>query len=130
MKEWFTSMELVSLPGMPTTVQGVRYRAKSEQFNARKCSDGKGSEFHISSLPAETRRHLAEQAVAQQGQAVTDHSAGGKAMAKLLERERPAKPDAGRKLLTLSEAPRKKVDARLLILQAADIFLTPYHACQ
>lgn len=60
MKEWFTSMELVSLPGMPTTVQGVRYRAKSEQFNVRKCSDGKGSEYHISSLPIETRRYLAE----------------------------------------------------------------------
>ncbi|WP_270817729.1 DNA-binding protein [Aeromonas sp. Y318-3] len=130
MKEWFTPMELVSLPGMPATVQGVRYRAKTAQFSARKCSDKKGSEYHISSLPAETRRYLAEQAVAEQGHAVTDHSAGGKAMAKLLERERPAKPDAGRKLLTLSEAPRKKVDARLLILQAADIFLAPYHACQ
>ena len=130
MKEWFTSMELVSLPGMPTTVQGVRYRAKSEQFNARKCLDGKGAEYHISSLPAETRRYLAEQAVAQQGQAVTDHAAGGKAMAKLLEREVPVKPDAGRKLLTLGKGARKKVDARLLILQAADLFLAPYQACQ
>ncbi|MGE6162545.1 DNA-binding protein [Aeromonas salmonicida] len=130
MKEWFTSMELVSLPGMPTTVQGVRYRAKSEKFNARKCSDGKGSEYHIGSLPIETRRYLAERAVAEQGQAVTDHAAGGKAMAKLLAREVPVKPDAGRKLLTLGEGARKKVDARLLILQAADIFLAPYQACQ
>ncbi len=130
MKEWFTSMELVSLPGMPTTVQGVRYRARSEQFNSRKCSDGKGSEYHISSLPAETRRYLAEQAVALQGQTVTDHAAGGKAMAKLLAREVPVKPDAGRKLLTLGAAARKKVDARLLILQAADLFLAPYQACQ
>ncbi|WP_454009966.1 DNA-binding protein [Aeromonas sp. Marseille-Q7275] len=123
-------MELVSLPGMPTTVQGVRYRARSEQFNSRKCSDGKGSEYHISSLPAETRRYLAEQAVALQGQTVTDHAAGGKAMAKLLAREVPVKPDAGRKLLTLGAAARKKVDARLLILQAADLFLAPYQACQ
>ena len=46
-------------------------------------------------------------------------AAGGKAMAKLLAREVPVKPDAGRKLLTLGEGARKKVDARLLILQAA-----------
>ncbi len=108
MKEWFTSMELVSLPGMPTTVQGVRYRARSEQFSSRKCSDGKGSEYHISSLPAETRRYLAEQAVALQGQTVTDHAAGGKAMAKLLAREVPVKPDAGRKLLTLGPLPARR----------------------
>ncbi|MEG0007934.1 MAG: DNA-binding protein [Aeromonas sp.] len=130
MKEWFTSMDLVSLPGMPRTVQGVRYRAKSEQFNSRKCADGKGAEYHISSLPVETRRYLAEQAVAEQGQAVTDHAAGGKAMAKLLVSEVQLKPDAGRKLLTLGDGARKKVDARLLILQAADIYLAPYQACQ
>ena len=123
MKEWFTSMELVSLPGMPTTVQGVRYRARSEQFNSRKCSDGKGSEYHISSLPAETRRYLAERAVAEQGQAVTDHAAGGKAMAKLLAREVPVKPDAGRKLLTLGAAARKKLALAVALLILGSVSL-------
>ena len=127
-KEWFTPMELVGLPGMPSTVQGVRYRAKQAQLSSRKCADGKGSEYHISALPAETRRYLAQQAVAEQGQAVTDHAAGARAMAKLLERERRPAPDAGRKLLTLAAKPRQKVDARLLILHAADLFLAPYQA--
>lgn len=115
---------------MPTYPDGVRKKAEREDWQSRKREKGKGAEYHISSLPAETRRHLAEQAVAQQGQAVSDHAAGGKAMAKLLARDVPVKPNAGRKLLSLGETARKKVDARLLILQAADIFLAPYQACQ
>lgn len=107
-RTWFSAQELAGLPGLPATDRNVLIRSRKDGWQSRKRETGKGSEFHISSLPAETRRYLAEQAVAEQGQAVTDHSAGGKAMAKLLERERPVKPDAGRKLLTLSEAPAKK----------------------
>ena len=52
-------------------------------------------------------------------------------MAKLLARaRRPVKPDAGRKLLTLGAAARKKGGCRLLILQAADHLPGPYQACQ
>lgn len=130
MSEWFTSIKLAGLPGLPATDRAIRIRANKENWKSRPRATGKGSEYHISSLPAETRRYLAEQAVAEQGQAVTDHAAGGKAMAKLLAREVPVKPDAGRKLLTLGEGARKKVDARLLILHAADLFLAPYQACQ
>ena len=130
MSEWLTSIKLAGLPGLPATDRAIRIRANKEQWKSRPRAVGKGSEYHISSLPAETRRYLAEQAVALQGQTVTDHAAGGKAMAKLLAREVPVKPDAGRKLLTLGAAARKKVDARLLILQAADLFLAPYQACQ
>ncbi|WP_323927236.1 DNA-binding protein [Aeromonas caviae] len=130
MSTWFTAQGLAGLIGMPAYPDGVRKKAEREEWQSRKREKGKGVEYHISSLPAETRRYLAEQAVAQQGQAVTDHAAGGKAMAKLLAREVPVKPDAGRKLLTLGAAARKKVDARLLILQAADLFLAPYQACQ
>lgn len=127
-KEWFTASELAGLPGMPATDRAIRIRADKQGWQSRPRRSGKGSEYHIHSLPGETRRVLAEQAVAEQGQAVTDHAAGALAMAKLMEREKPIKPDAGRKLLTLGEAPRKKVDARLLILNAASTFLTSYIA--
>ncbi|WP_339009621.1 DNA-binding protein [Aeromonas popoffii] len=130
MSTWYTAQALAGLAGMPAYPDGVRKKAEREEWQSRKREKGKGAEYHISSLPSETRRYLAEQAVAAQGQAVTDHAAGGKAMAKLLAREVPVKPEAGRKLLTLGEGARQKVDARLLILQAADIFLAPYHACQ
>ncbi len=130
MSTWYTAQALAGLAGMPTYPDGVRKKAEREEWQSRKREKGKGAEYHISSLPIETRRYLAERAVAEQGQAVTDHAAGGKAMAKLFAREVPVKPEAGRKLLTLGERARQKVDARLLILQAADIFLAPYHACQ
>lgn len=130
MSTWFTAQALAGLAGMPAYPDGVRKKAGREEWQSRKREKGKGAEYHISSLPIETRRYLAERAVAEQGQAVTDHAAGGKAMAKLLAREVPVKPEAGRKLLTLGEGARQKVDARLLILQAADIFLAPYQACQ
>lgn len=130
MSTWYTAQALAGLVGMPAYPDGVRKKAEREEWQSRKREKGKGAEYHIGSLPIETRRYLAERAVAEQGQAVTDHAAGGKAMAKLLACEVPVKPDAGRKLLTLGEGARKKVDARLLILQAADIFLAPYQACQ
>lgn len=130
MSTWYTAQALAGLAGMPAYPDGVRKKAEREEWQSRKREKGKGVEYHISSLPIETRRYLAERAVAEQGQAVTDHAAGGMAMAKLFASEVPVKPDAGRKLLTLGEGARQKVDARLLILQAADIFLTPYQACQ
>ncbi|MEV3816002.1 DNA-binding protein [Aeromonas salmonicida] len=130
MSSWYTAQALAGLVGMPAYPDGVRKKAEREEWQSRKREKGKGAEYHIGSLPIETRHYLAEQAVAAQGHAVTDHAAGGKAMANLLAREVPVKPEAGRKLLTLGEGARQKVDARLLILQAADIFLAPYHACQ
>ncbi|ATL99523.1 integrase [Aeromonas sp. CA23] len=130
MSTWYTAQALAGLVGMPAYPDGVRKKAEREEWQSRRREKGKGAEYHISSLPIETRRYLAERAVAEQGQAVTDHAAGGKAMAKLLAREVPVKPGAGRKLLTLGEGARQKVDARLLILQAADIFLASYQACQ
>nr|WP_236663825.1 DNA-binding protein [Aeromonas jandaei] len=84
---------------MPAYPDGVRKKAEREEWQSRKREKGKGAEYHIGSLPIETRRYLAEQAVAAQGHAVTDHAAGGKAMAKLLAREVPVKPEAGRRYL-------------------------------
>ncbi|MFQ2704558.1 DNA-binding protein [Aeromonas caviae] len=78
MSNWFTAQGLAGLIGMPAYPDGVRKKAEREEWQSRKREKGKGVEYHISSLPAETRRYLAEQAVAQQGQAVTDHAAGGK----------------------------------------------------
>ncbi|MCH7371060.1 DNA-binding protein [Aeromonas sp. MR16] len=130
MSSWWTAQALAGLNGMPAYPASVRKKAEREEWQSRDREQGKGLEYHISSLPAETRRYLAEQAVAEQGQLVTAHVAGAQAMTKLLDREVPVKPDAGRKLLALSATARKKVDARLLILQAADHFLAPYQACQ
>jgi hypothetical protein len=59
MKEWYSVKELVGLPYMPTTVQGLIKRSLSENWLSRpREGRGGGREYHISSLPEETRVHL------------------------------------------------------------------------
>jgi len=61
MKEWYSAKELVSLPGMPGTIQGVLKRVESWESRPRQGKGG-GREYHISSLPEETRAHLLAEA--------------------------------------------------------------------
>ncbi len=132
MKEWFISEELVGIPGMPTTIQGVRYRARTEGFIARKREEGKGNEFNIKSFPAETRAYLAKQLASEVASSVQDHAKAGIAMADLADKKAVSvqeKIENGRKLMTMKPDQRKRADARLLILQVADVFLASYRAC-
>lgn len=132
MKEWFTSEELVGIPGMPTTIQGVRYRARTEGFDARKREEGKGNEFNIKSLPSETRAYLAKAMASETASAIQDHAKAGVAMAALADKSAvsvQAKIENGRKLIALKPEQRKRADSRLLILQVADVFLSSYRAC-
>lgn len=57
MKEWYSAKELVSLPGMPGTIQGVLKRVELWESRPRQGKGG-GREYHLSSLPEETRAHL------------------------------------------------------------------------
>lgn len=59
MKEWLTPNELAGLPEMPKSDRAVRLRAQRQGWTTRKRQRGKGYEYHISSLPPKTRRHLA-----------------------------------------------------------------------
>ena len=59
MTEWVTTAELVGMPGMPRTIQGVRHRAKTESWPARDREVGKGVEHPVDCLPAETRVAIA-----------------------------------------------------------------------
>lgn len=124
-REWFTAAELAGLPGMPSTDRAIRLRAVKDEWQSQPRKTGKGSEYHISNLPAETRRALAEQAVADGAHNPTQ---GAKAMAALLQPEKPSKPKSIQQLIALKPAARAKVDARLLILEAAAVFLPSYVA--
>lgn len=59
MKEWFAATELVGMQGLPSTKAGIIKRARTElwQFRPRQGRGG-GREYHISSLPAETKTAL------------------------------------------------------------------------
>ncbi len=61
-KEWFNLSEITSFSGTHSTVQGNRKLANRKEWKKRKCSVGKGFEYHTSSLPQETQQFLAKQA--------------------------------------------------------------------
>lgn len=61
MKEWFTIKDLAGLPGMRRSEWGCITMLKKNLAVTRPKVRGKGLEYHIDSLPAETRAYLAEQ---------------------------------------------------------------------
>lgn len=60
MKEWFSSKELSSIAGMPSTIQGVNRKARAEKWTSRKRTGvrGKALEYHIASLPLVVKKAL------------------------------------------------------------------------
>ncbi|MEI6897862.1 MAG: transposase domain-containing protein [Psychromonas sp.] len=63
MTNWFSASELCDSPHLPSTVQNINARAKNEQWHSRpRSGQGGGKEFHIDSLPQDTRAHLLLQA--------------------------------------------------------------------
>lgn len=65
---WYSAQELAGLPGMPTTDRGVKKAAQKNLWSSRSKERGKGVEYALASLPAETRAHLMAQAVAAAAQ--------------------------------------------------------------
>jgi len=58
MKVWYSTTELAGLPGIPGTDRGIRIAAQRENWKSQKRAKGKGLEYHIESLPEQTRAHL------------------------------------------------------------------------
>lgn len=63
LNEWYSVQELTGLPGMSQTPSGViRWLKKNlPTIRSQLRTKGKGLEYHIDSLPVETRQYLAEQ---------------------------------------------------------------------
>ncbi|MER2539319.1 MAG: DNA-binding protein [Azonexus sp.] len=59
MKGWYSAQELVGLPGMPGTDRGVKWVAQKNLWVSRSKECGKGVEYALRSLPAETREYIA-----------------------------------------------------------------------
>jgi len=59
---YFSALELAGLPGMPATPQGVSLKAKREGWTCQsRQARGGGKEYHIDSLPIETREAIRNQ---------------------------------------------------------------------
>ncbi len=64
LKEWFSVQELVGLPGMAGTERGVQKWGKKNLDSTRLKARGKGLEYALKRLPAETQAHIQAQAFA------------------------------------------------------------------
>jgi len=58
MKEWFTAADIAGLEELPRTERRIRSKANRENWKKRKRTKGKGFEYHISSLPDATQKHI------------------------------------------------------------------------
>ncbi len=131
MKEWFSSKELAGLLGMPGTDRRVREKAKREGWRFRIASSTGGRpsyEYYIEDLPEVTRIELAR---LEASTTVTESAKTGKTVAKKLKEEAKKKTQAinqarqtgSKDFSSLDETGKKRVDAKLAILNAYKTFL-------
>lgn len=57
-KGWYSAQELAGLPGMPSTDSAVMRAAKKNLWTDRRKMRGKGVEYSLTALPAETQKHI------------------------------------------------------------------------
>jgi len=60
MQEWLSAKALSGLPGMPTSIRGIRVKARRSNWKSRETRGNGGVtlEFHVSALPQETQDYL------------------------------------------------------------------------
>lgn len=133
-KFWFSVQELVGLDGLPGTAFGVRKKADSEGWEARKKEKGKGLEYHRASLPQVTQQVLAKrQATAMLQECDTVVVAARRVVAKLDAEELAeqvavqARKSTGLvQFNSLPEPRQERATAKMMILSALDAFVAPY----
>ncbi|MFK4751479.1 Mu transposase C-terminal domain-containing protein [Oceanobacter antarcticus] len=122
MIDWFSTQELAGVAGLPGTVPGLLKKANADAWQSRPRSGrGGGFEYHISSLPTESQRALrismAKKAAARakSNPVIADMDA----QSKLQQQTREQSLNRYKKL---SANQKKKVDAKLALLGAAEQF--------
>ena len=131
---WYTPSELLGKPNMPSTVQGVRYKALQESWvNRKRRGQGGGKEYHIDSLPTETQAFLYVNSTKSNIE-YTNVSNGGGVQKDVIEREQVRKDKISikstsmQRFICLPEKVQAKAKAREAILQALNEYLLPYEA--
>jgi putative transposase len=135
-KEWFTALEISDLQGTPNNARNIRLKASKENWQKRKCSVGKGYEYHISSLPQVTQQFLAKQAA----QTLVETNIAPILSARQLAAEltRQAVVDKEQKQAVKEQGvvdfnclPKKsqtRAEAKLLIMKAYEAYIVPHKA--
>ena len=132
-KQWYTAKELSGLPGLPKSDRNIRLNANKYGWINRPKAIGKGSEYHIDSLPVETRAHLnAEQLSNSIEPVIVAARASIKVAANKKTQTRKTRIESKSKGLStfmcLSDDKQSKAKAREAILHAFASFISPYEA--
>lgn len=132
-KEWFTPTELAGLPGLPSTDRNVRTKAQKELWKSQKRTKGKGSEYHISSLPLETRSYLQKMMVSKLAKSdkATQEAVKDVALFEGGEKQsfastRQARMKSAIALNSLPESQQNRANARARIVELRAMFLEPF----
>ncbi|EKN5087056.1 hypothetical protein DVP38_19365 [Yersinia enterocolitica] len=76
-REWYLAKDLIHVPGLPSTPQGINKRAKVEGWVKRPVSvpgvRGRSFEYHIDSLPQVIRNYLGSVKVSDVSKATVNH---------------------------------------------------------
>lgn len=119
---------------MPSTVQGVRYKALQESWvNRKRQGQGGGKEYHIDSLPTETQAFLYVNST-KLNIKYTNVSIGEVVQKDVVVREQARKDKISikstsmQRFICLPEKVQAKAKAREAILQALNEYLLPYEA--
>ena len=129
-REWVSAAELAGLPGMPGSDRGVERRALKEGWlRQRRNGRGGGFEFHVSALPAITRAALGAETRETPTPATEAAKVGALEGAKLkLQEQLTAEAAHNRRLeslrksVSLSERDQRRLDAKLALLRARELF--------
>lgn len=122
MKQWYSASELINIPGIPSSKAGIILKAKRDLWESRKRSGrGGGREYHIRSLPPETRTHLQRETAIECAQSVADNptlqSIVNAAQA-VDEARLKVKQDGLAQYAALPDGPKKqRIKARKLIVE-------------
>ena len=121
MIEWFSVQDLAGVDGMPSTERGVLKRANADGWNARAKAKGKGQEYHLESLPAETQRAL-RISVGKRAAAAARKTDAAAAIANQKGQKQSVKEASLAAYQRLSDSNKAKVDAVLTVLSEARLF--------
>lgn len=123
---WYTPQQLLDMPGMPSTVQGIRYKAKVESWAKQKLAKGKGFEYHLSSLPAITQAHLQQQIIKTEPN--REVAAARQVLAASIASTTAFKTEQQQRFLTLPTAKQQTALERRALLEELATFVAPFEA--
>jgi hypothetical protein len=122
-KQWYTAKELAGLPGMPKTPQAVNAKAKRGVWSHRDRSGrGGGREYALTSLPPETRAHLARQHAGNLSAASLACPSSSASPADLQAQRLSARIQSLTNFDRLPEWQRKSAQAKLTVIRAFETF--------